>query len=179
MLSVASDSVVKTRTVNGKTRQDIYLWVSCPLCGEARLLRRDDAQRAASRHCRACTGKKGYQATLERYGKEYALERAAQKRAAHPSSLEKLVQEFLDAQKVTYLREAKLSHNGRCYFVDFVLPNRSTAIEVNGRYVHSHHTERDRRKIEALRAAFSTVLVFDEQEIHSCSFQQRILTVLN
>lgn len=140
---------------------------TCPTCGETRMLRPADARRA--KQCRRChltqIAPLGWQGLKAKHGPKAAVRVVQQYRLAHPSDLEQTVIDHLDALGATYEREAWFETGvGKVYLLDFSLPGQRV-IEVNGVYSHSHHQERDRRKLAALRDAGYTVLVLNDDQV--------------
>lgn len=89
-----------------------------------------------SRETSARNGRKGAQATLERYGAEFLHQRLCAWRLAHPSSPERLVIALLHElgmqEGLDYVREfAPLTDCPRLA-VDFAWPERQLVLEVDG-----------------------------------------------
>lgn len=109
-------------------------------------------------------GKAAYKKLVEKYGVEYAQDKAAEWRLYHPSSLELIVMDWL--QDVEHEREPKIRlEDNSFYYVDFKIGK--TLIEVNGAWVHSLRVDKDNRKYEALATAGYTVIVLPESDIRS------------
>ena len=66
-------------------------------------------------------GKKGWQATVARYGQLFAGQVLAKWRRDHPSQLERTVIAWLDDFQVTYQREVQIGDDRSVAFADFVL----------------------------------------------------------
>lgn len=119
-------------------------------------------------------GKTAYKKLVEKYGPEYAQDKAAEWRMDNPSSLEVIVMEWIG--NTAHKREAKIRlPDGRFYFVDFQIGN--TLIEVNGAWVHSLRVESDGRKYAALQAAGYTVIILPEADVVSGKSKAIIDTV--
>jgi len=160
---------VKTqRIVNRKPRTDTCYWVSCPQCGERRLLRSADAKKAAKEHrlCRGChtstAGKKGYAATVAKYGEKFSVDFVRKYRLENPSPLEWQVMQQLLQADVPHEREVLVEYGKHAYLVDFIIGN--LAIEVNGG-VHIFHQERDARKVRDLRSAGYIPITIPENKV--------------
>lgn len=153
---------------------------SCPTCGAVRHLVPRDAGR--TKQCRRChlqsIAALGYRATAARYGEKWAVRHVQSYRLSAPSSLEQLVADQLNTLNIWYEREVMVTTTTRkSWLVDFVVGD--IAIEVNGFYAHSHHTNRDRRKLKYLRRKYRHVLVLDETNIRHPAFPGRLRAMLN
>lgn len=116
-------------------------------------------------------GKIAYQKLVEKYGAEYAQDKAAEWRLANPSSLEVIVMGWLTG--IEHKREEKITLScGKTYYVDFLIGK--IVIEVNGAWVHSLRVETDNRKYEALAKAGYTVIVLPESDVRSGKAQEII-----
>src|SRR5262245_37358882 len=95
--------------------------IQCPTCRGFRQVRRRDAHK--SRQCRKChlsqIAPRGYAATREKYGNHFALRFVRMYRLDHPSSLEQIVQTWLDGQGIGYEREFTLFQTDHVFLVDF------------------------------------------------------------
>jgi very-short-patch-repair endonuclease len=164
-----ANPVKSTGMVRGKPRTDNRYLASCPDCGNSRLLRADDAKKAEriNRLCSRChareAGKRGYQATVAKKGKDFAIDCVQQYRLANPSSLEKRVMDNLSGAGITYEREVLLQHDNRHYLVDFIVGD--IAIEVQGEWVHQFHKTRDANKAFAIIRTGYTYLGLLEDQI--------------
>lgn len=152
----------------------------CPTCGNSRRVRRRDIGRM--KQCRRChlsqIAPKGYAATREKHGEHFAIRFMRLYRLDNPSNLERIVTTWLDGQGVGYEREFTLFQTDHVFLVDFLIGSRCIAVEVNGDYVHSHHAERDRQKVEALRSAGFEVVVLSEADVLSGTFASRLESAL-
>lgn len=155
-----------------------YVMHPCPTCGNARRVRRRDIGRA--KQCRRChlssIAPRGYAATAEKFGPHFAARFVRDYRLANPSSLEQIVSTWLDCQRVCYEREFWFELTERVYLVDFMIG--CMAVEVQGTWAHSHHVERDRRKLEALRECGFQVVVLSEADVLTGAFVQRLAAAL-
>ena len=114
--------------------------------------------------------------TKAKYGEHFATRFVRLHRLDHPSSLEQIIMNWLDCQGVGYEREFWLDCGEKVYLVDFVIcaMGKIFAVEVNGSWAHSHHTERDSRKLAALRDCGFDVIVVDEADVLNGAFIPRL-----
>lgn len=114
--------------------------------------------------CQA-NGRAAYQRMVERHGKAYAQDKAAEWRIEHPSSLETKVIEWLNF--VGYEREVKIEFPDGFYcYVDFLFPG-NLVIEVNGKWVHEQRPDRDTAKYQHLADAGYTLVIIPEADVRS------------
>lgn len=163
-----NNPVKSTRMVRGKLRTGNSFFVTCPCCGNSRLLRADDAKKAVNRPCQKChasiAGKQGYKATVRKKGKDFAIECVREYRLGNPSSLELEVMKRLDSAGIRYEREVLLNTDGRHYLIDFVIEG-SIALEVQGTWAHQFHAERDYNKAGAIIRAGYTYIDLIESHV--------------
>ena len=119
-------------------------------------------------------GKKGWQATVARYGRLFASQVLAKWRRDHPSQLERTVIAWLDDFQVTYQREVQIGDDRSVAFADFVLVDLDLIIEVDGERWHTRdplHGEdrprRDAQKARLFRRYGYKVLRLSEKAIRS------------
>lgn len=133
------------------------------------------------KQCRQCHNSQiaplGYAATKAKYGENFAIQFVRDYRLSHLSNLEQIVRAWLQQQGLWFEREYWLETADRVYLVDFLLPG-SVAIEVNGSWAHSHHADRDARKLAALRSEGFTVIVLTEADVLTGAFVGRLAAVL-
>jgi very-short-patch-repair endonuclease len=175
----------RSRTVRGRRRVELYYPVVCAGCGNERWLRRCDAIKAVEQdspclHCAsAIKGRKGYRATVAKYGEKPATRRVQNYRLAHPSSLEQIVINELERAGLRYARELWFEQDGSVWLVDFQIGQ--LLVEVNGTWVHAQRADRDAAKLAALAAAGYPVLVLSEADVkagRSLALIQEQLAVL-
>lgn len=145
----------------------------CPTCGHIRYLQLFDAAR--TRQCQRCHCQQiaslGFQATAEKYGRDFAIRAAARKRKRQPSTLEAQVEAALrEIPGIAWEREYTVErpdHNP--YFVDFAVTTSRyrIALEVNGAYAHRNDGESLRR--DTLLLHFDDVIILTEAEIKKTS----------
>lgn len=155
-----------------------YVLHPCPTCGDSRRVRRRDIGRA--KQCRRChlsqIAPKGYAATKAKHGAHFATRHVRLYRLDNPSNLEQIVTTWLDCQGAAYEREYWLDCGAHVYLVDFVLcaAGNVFAVEVNGTWAHSHHAERDTRKVEALQSHGFDVIVLSESDVLTGAYTQKL-----
>lgn len=127
-----------------------------------------------SRESCVANGKKGWQATVARYGRLFAGQVLARWRRDHPTKLERAVITWLDEFQVTYQREVQIGDDESVAFADFVLVDLNLIIEVDGKLWHSKdpmHGEdrpkRDGEKNRLFRRHGYKVLRLSEKAIQS------------
>lgn len=114
-----------------------------------------------------CSGwQKGYQATVRRKGKDFAVNCVQQYRLSNPSVLERQVMDCLNAAGITFEREVLLQHDSRHYLIDFIVAG-SIAIEVQGEWAHQFHKSRDEHKAFAILQAGYTYIGLLEQDVRN------------
>ncbi|MCL5994504.1 MAG: endonuclease domain-containing protein [Chloroflexi bacterium] len=113
-------------------------------------------------------GKLGFAATAAKYGKDFAVCKAAAWRQIHPTLLERRVMDSLSRIGVTYEREVRIEGAG---FVDFLLVECGVVIEVDGEYWHSvdapdrKQARRDWLKDKCLKTLGYRVVRLQEHQI--------------
>lgn len=132
---------------NGKTYWQSRYPVTCPECGEDRLLKSSDARKAIAQNspCFTCSqrakGKLGFAAVGGNRARRRIKWRGLQAfRQSRPSDLEQQVIAILDELGIEYVFNDLLeSSGGRFYLPDFTfeLTGQRYCIEVNGSYYHS------------------------------------------
>ena len=151
----------------------------CNTCGQARNVRRRDVHRI--KQCRRChltqIASKGYAATQAKYGQKFAVRFVRDYRLANPSSLEQVVMNWLDCQRVCYEREFWLEMTDQVYLVDFIIG--CVAVEVNGTWAHQFHVDRDRRKLAALRDCGFAVVALSEADVLTGAFVRQLNEALS
>lgn len=145
----------------------------CPTCGQVRMVRKTDHSKIKC--CRRChckrIGRLGFAASAARHGRDYAIRAAANRRRAHPSTLEAKVAEALThLAGVKWQREAEIPRiNHLPYFVDFAITlTCRIALEVDGTYVHQQRVPNPDREM-TLRELFDRVVVITEAEIQDAA----------
>jgi len=117
--------------------------------------------KAQSRDQKQKAGHAGFAATVDKRGISVALEKLADHRRKHPSSLEQSVMVLLDVLDIPYQREANVAG----WFVDFLITDRMLVIEVDGDYFHRNRNDVDDRKDATLVEAGYRVVRLPEQAI--------------
>lgn len=174
---------VRERVVSGRTRRETYYPAVCLDCGSERWLRKHDALKAEP--CKACDsrtkGKRGFAATAKRYGQKWAVAHVQRYRLDHPSSLETAVALTLDDMGVVYQREVEIRTKAtgkrqKAYLLDFVVmvDGEQRVIEVDGAFVHSQHTARDKRKSALLKRRHIPLLRLTEADIRAGRTEQML-----
>jgi len=132
----------------------------------AKQFTRESQQHARSflpREICAKGGKTAYKMLVDKYGVEYAMDKAAEWRLEHPSNLERIIIDWLSG--IDYEREVKFNIDGKIYYVDFLIG--SYIIEANGNFVHSMKRENDNQKYRNLTLRGYTVIILPESDILS------------
>lgn len=162
-------------------RQETFYPVTCGQCGDTRYLRRVDA--AKTPQCRVCqckaAGRLGYDATVAKYGADFALAKLETYRLAHPSRPEVAVAAYLDAAGVDYQREARFDGKTRRYLLDFMFKQGEKiagAIEING-WHHHHRPAVQRRDQDLMREATFPLLVIDAAHLDLSAIGQFVAAV--
>ncbi len=117
-------------------------------------------------------GKHGYQATAERYGRDYAADLLARHRRDQPTRPERemvgLLKELGAQEGRDYQREYKVSPG---MYADFAIPDRKLAIEVHGGahqaafFLEKGMEAREERRAETYARAGWTVQVVTDREL--------------
>ena len=117
-------------------------------------------------------GKHGYQATVERYGRDYAADLLARHRRDQPTRPERemvgLLKELGAQEGRDYQREYKVSPG---MYADFAIPERKLAIEVHGGahqaafFLEKGMEAREERRAETYARAGWTVQVVTDREL--------------
>jgi very-short-patch-repair endonuclease len=113
----------------------------------SRWLHKTNAARAEGNDCckrcqTSAAGKKGYAATVEKYGKDFALKYVQRQQLNNPSSSELAVKGMLDELNIEY--DFQVIQGG--FVLDFVLSQ--GIIEVNGYWHNATRKERDQTLVE-------------------------------
>lgn len=143
----------------------------CPTCGHIRYLQLFDAAR--TRQCQRCHCQQiaslGFQATAEKYGRDFAIRAAARKRKRQPSTLEAQVEAALrEIPGIAWEREYAVEREGHNpYYVDFAIRTEQhfIALEVNGSFVHHRDEDRNSLRFDTLFLFFDDVIVLTEDEV--------------
>lgn len=147
--------------------------VTCA-CGTVRWLSPSAAKRV--KVCKRChnrsIARKGYDKVQELYGSKSAIKHLREHLIATPSALERRVMQTLDDLGVAYEREHWLqeSEDSRVFLIDFAIHTGGATtrfIEINGAWVHQYHTERDRIKVETIKAGGYPLLVLEDTDVNS------------
>lgn len=158
--------------------------VICPICRTKRWIT-DRHKSRRNRPCKRCHNKsiarKGYEATVSKYGIKFAIKPLRGYLLKHPSNLEVRVAQTLEGLGIGYEREfhlepEALEYAGKTYLIDFAINVRGIThfIEVNGSYVHQFHELRDSQKMKCIEAAGFRVLVLDDDAVMSSDLPQII-----
>lgn len=122
----------------------------CTTCGYRRMLTRYHAARIEKEGgCLRCAaverGRKGAEATMNLYGREFLLGILASYQTDHPSRPENAVREYLENKGIQHDRQFIYYGRNRNYVIDFVvcINGKMIAIECDGAYWHSQRPERD------------------------------------
>lgn len=173
------------RTSNPARRERFYP-VSCSKCGEWRLLRAHDARKAIAedRVCATCqrsaAGRLGFEASMQKYGKDFVINRflgAREYRIQNPSQLERQVAQALDNAKVRYEREVLFTTPDDRIMTafDFLIEG-WLYVEVDGEYIHSKPDVKKRTEFvrAELTQAGHSLLVLTEREVAGGKVMNRI-----
>lgn len=153
--------------------------VACPVCGETRLLKKWDANKAErlGSPCFGCSqaikARKGFQAMVKRYVWKWAMRHVQAYRLANPTATEEIVGALLDTLGYEYVQEYRLATKttGRRQWValvDFmaVMNGQMYAIEVNGGvHVLPHKQKNDQRKARLLKRRGIPLLTLTDSDI--------------
>jgi G:T-mismatch repair DNA endonuclease (very short patch repair protein) len=130
------------------------------------------ARQCVKRESCSANGKLGYQATVAKFGKAYALDKLAAKRRAKPSGLEQVVMGWLAEFGVSWVHDERLGES--LYYPDFRIETHRLVVEVDGEVWHTHSVfcgkadlERRARKEQYCLQSGYAVVVLCEQDIQS------------
>ena len=178
-----------SKVIESSNRKRRKYRVVCSTCGNERYLQKSDAKKALERDvCKTCSsrekGRKGYQVTVERYGKKFASRQLRQFHIDNPTSLERQAISILDSMSLSYEREHVIDMPiiEREFWYDFVIHDltvKPILIEVDGDYWHNkpETLERDAKKERvALRQGF-LFLRLAESEV--ANLEQRLTALVD
>lgn len=116
----------------------------------------------------AQNGRKGYRATVAKYGRFFAIEKLQKYRLDHPSKLEQALIDLLrEMDAPAYEREFLIQADDVMLLVDFAWPGRRLAVEVNGELHEKfeHKRKRDWAKAAVLEAEGWRLLILNHRDI--------------
>ena len=132
--------------------------------------------RVSSASC-AANGRKGYQATRNKYGPAFTSRVLAEYRRTFPSQLVRKVCTWLDEFQVDFALEVEISH----YFADIVVTYINLVIEVDGAIWHTQHAlhgedrvARDAKKDRLFMRHGYAVLHLSEADIKNGSAKDKL-----
>lgn len=158
-----------SRLKKGRLIHESRFWATCQHCGGRRLLKKYDAQIVEQRSspCQRCAnvqkGKLGFKATAKKFGRDFASQKAREKRLSQPSSLEAMAIDALEDLGLRYEREVECGP----YYIDFVVSfkGREYALEVEGAYVHSlRNPHREAVRTAYIESAYGPIVILREAQ---------------
>lgn len=119
-------------------------------------------------------GRKGYEVTTERYGKEFATRILADHRRQNPTLPEMMLEQWLSIQGLGYFREYEVDG----YYYDFHITGTIVLVEVDSKAFHGttiHGEDRsatDRRKDEVAEIRGYHLIRLSEEQVYAGDFDR-------
>jgi len=126
------------------------------------------ARRAVRPESNSANGRKGFEVTAARYGRDFIAKIAAAWRRTHPTALEQTVDEWLTEFCVSFRRDERVAG----YYCDRIADDFRLVVEIDCLLHGEDRPRRDRTKDSALRKAGWRVLRLSEAEIKDATAKE-------